>query len=104
MERVYICSPYRGMPYVNTAMAKEYCRYAFEQGFLPIAPHLYFPQFMDDNNPPERDVALQMGLSLMTDCKEVWVFGDTVSEGMKLEIEYANRNNKKIIFKNLEDK
>jgi len=44
-ERVYICSPYSGNTQSNTVKARLYCRLAYDQGFVPIAPHLYYPQF-----------------------------------------------------------
>lgn len=33
-------------------------------------------QFMDENNPNERDLALFVDLVVMGKCQEVWVFGD----------------------------
>ena len=47
---VYICSPYAGgNKEKNIANAQRYCRFAVDSGCLPLAPHLYFPQFMDDS-------------------------------------------------------
>jgi hypothetical protein len=61
---------------------------AFEQGVLPFAPHLLFPQFLDDTNPFERGEGIAMGLQEMVFCQEIWVFGSP-TEGMKAEIEMA---------------
>ena len=47
---VYICSPYSGDVKTNTEKAKDYCRFAVEKGNVPIAPHLLFPQFMDEES------------------------------------------------------
>ena len=44
---VYICSPYAGDVERNVLRARRYCRYAADQGFIPLAPHLLFPQFLD---------------------------------------------------------
>jgi hypothetical protein len=62
-----------------------------ECGVKPIAPHLYFPQFLDDERESERDLGIQMGLSLLKGCSQLWYFGDTVTMGMKHEIDEANR-------------
>lgn len=51
---VYICSPYSGDVEGNVAAARRYCRFAVDQGYIPIAPHLLFPQFLDDSDPKER--------------------------------------------------
>ena len=48
---VYICSPYAGNTVRNILAAQKYCRYAVEQGYLPFAAHLFFPQFLNDENP-----------------------------------------------------
>lgn len=88
---VYICSPLAGDIEVNQAKARRYCRFAVANGYLPIAPHLYFPQFMDDNDSKERNLALFMDIILLSKCAELWVFGDTISKGMSIEIERAKR-------------
>ncbi len=88
---VYICSPYSGDTDVNKKEARKYSRFAVDKGYLPITPHLLFPQFLDDSIPRERELGLFMGIVLLTKCSELWVFGDTVSQGMKIEIAKARR-------------
>lgn len=51
---VYICSPFSGSVDENIAAAQRYSRFAVENGCIPVAPHLLFPQFLDDSNPKER--------------------------------------------------
>ena len=86
---VYICSPYRGSVEKNTENARSYCRMAAERGYIPIAPHLLFPQFMGAETDATRELALHMGTILLTKCHELWYFGDRISEGMKLELNRA---------------
>ena len=95
---VYICSPYSGDTEKNVENAKRYSRFAVDQHCLPITPHIYFTQFMDDNIPAERDTAIFMNLVLMSKCAELWVFGDTVSSGMKAEIDRAKRKHMRIRY------
>ena len=47
-KKVFICSPFRGDMEGNARKAAAYCRMACEQGFLPVAPHLLFPQFLNE--------------------------------------------------------
>ena len=103
---VYICSPYSGDTERNVENAKRYSRFAVDRHYLPITPHIYFTQFMDDNIPEERDTAIFMDLVLMSKCVELWVFGETISSGMKTEIERAKRKHMKIRYftENLEEK
>lgn len=89
MPFVYICSPYRDNPRVNVMRARKYCKFAVEQGKLPIAPHIYFPQFLSETT--ERDKAMRMNFQLLMLCSECWVFGDNITEGMAAEIERAKK-------------
>lgn len=97
IKKIYVCSPYAGPTeeaiVKNTDFAKKACRYVLgvneTEPLMPIAPHLLFPQFMDDSVPKERGIALNFGLNLIMACEEMWVFGDTMSEGMAAEIAFA---------------
>jgi dienelactone hydrolase len=88
---VYIASPFAGDTEINIRRARGYCRFAVQRGYIPIAPHLLFPQFMDDNDGEERELALFFGFVLLSKCKELWVIGSRVSAGMLREIRYAER-------------
>jgi len=90
MMLIFVCSPFQGKK-ENIEKAKKYCRYVLELGYIPIAPHIYFPQFMDDSKPEERRRALEMNKKLMEFCDELWVFGDEITEGMKEEIEHFKK-------------
>lgn len=86
---VYICSPYARDVATNVENARRYSRFAVDNGCIPFAPHLLFPQFLDDNNPKERQLGLFFGNALMSKCAEVWVFGSNISAGMETEIKRA---------------
>ena len=90
---VYICSPYAGEIEYNLRRARGYCRVAVSKGYIPLAPHLHFPQFMDDGNLEERKLGMFFALVLLGKCEEVWVFGSRISEGMAWEIDAAERRN-----------
>lgn len=93
---VYICSPYAGDVDRNSDNARKYSRFAVDNGVLPIAPHLLFPQFMKEET--ERELALFMGMVLLTKCAELWVFGNNLSEGMQAEIAKAEQRNMTIRY------
>lgn len=78
---VYVASAYSGDVTTNTEKAKQYCRFALEQGQIPLAPHLMFPLFMNDDVPEERELAIFMDVILLGKCDELWVFGDHITEG-----------------------
>jgi len=93
---VYICSPFAGDTEVNVEKALKYCRFALGKGRFPIAPHCYLPRFMDDGVPAERELALSFGIRLLYDCRELWIFGTRISEGMNREIRAAKQRGIKI--------
>ena len=96
---VYICSPYsHGCINTNIGNARKYSRFAVDRHYLPITPHIYFTQFMDDTVSEERETAIFMNFVLMSKCVELWLFGDTISAGMKAEIEHAERKHMKIRY------
>ena len=57
---VYICSPFAGDTEGNTEKARRYCRFAVKNGAIPLAPHLLFPQFLDDGKSAERAIGMFM--------------------------------------------
>ena len=96
---VYICSPHsHGCINTNIENARKYSRFAVDRHYLPNTPHIYFTQIMDDTDFEERETAIFMNLVLMSKCVELWVFGDTISAGMKAEIDRAERKHMKIRY------
>lgn len=90
MKKIYICSPYRGEVKKNLENVKRYCRDVAWDG-IPMAPHLYFTQFLDDNSSSDRWRGTNWGLQLLKECSEMRVYADEVSEGMIEEIKEARR-------------
>lgn len=85
----YICSPYSGDVQANTALARQFCGFAVAAGQIPLAPHLLFPQFMNEADPDERELAMCFNKVLLSSCDAVWVYTGRVSKGMRAEIEWA---------------
>lgn len=88
---VYICSPLAGDMDGNMEKTRRYCKFAVRKGAIPLAPHLLFPQFMDDTDSDERALAMFMNMVLLGKCDQLWVFGKTMSEGMAAEIGKAEK-------------
>ena len=98
---VYICSPLR--PILNTEperteelntnikLARDACTLAVYRGFLPVAPHLYFPQFLNDDVAAERNLGLDMGKALLRQCTQLWIISPRISGGMSAEIKEAQK-------------
>ena len=96
MPMVYICSAYSGDVEGNTEKARRYSRFAVDENAIPVTPHLLYPQFMDDGNEAEREMAMHFNYVLLGKCTEVWVFGGVISRGMAREIGIAKKRRMKI--------
>ena len=92
-----ICSPFKGNFRENIALARHYCRLISKnfEDVIPIAPHIYFTQFLNDSIPEERVYAMDANIELLSMCQEIWVFGqgNGISEGMEKEISFAKKHN-----------
>ncbi len=86
---VFICSPYAGDVAENTRRAKKYMRFAVDEGAIPFAPHLLYPQVLNEEDAKERELGLFFGTVWLGKCEELWVFGDIISKGMAREIAWA---------------
>lgn len=97
-RKVYVCSPYRADTREkiedNVKLAESICKSIVRAGNYPVAPHLYFPQFMDDKNEAEREFGIMAGLELMKGCDEIMacLVDQYMSEGMERELTYAANN------------
>lgn len=102
MRLIYVCHPLAN-PSVeeNVKIARKIVDQIIkEQGgeVLPFAPHLYFPQVMNDNEPAERQLGMEYSMYFLRKADEVWVYGDRISEGMKRELEEASGLKLPILF------
>ena len=76
-------------PENSDILGQVFSRQLVALGVMPVAPHLYLPQLLDEAT--EREQALRFCLELVDTCDEVRVFGGRVTAGMKREVEYAKR-------------
>lgn len=98
-KTIYVCSPYKAASLSeadreremkeNVKRAKLACRILVKLGYLPLAPHLYFTQFLEDDDEKEREEGMALGMRWLAVSDELWVFGERISDGMSREISYA---------------
>lgn len=58
-------------------------------GYTPFAPHLLFPQLLDDSKENEREAGICCGLEFLRHCSELWICGTKITDGMRREIQFA---------------
>ena len=92
MKTAYICSPYSGDTKRNKEYARELTLKAIKDGYAPITPHLYITECLDDNEPTQRELGLNVAIALLPVCDIIivgWRYG--ISDGMEREIFKARR-------------
>ena len=65
MKRVIIESPYAGKVRSNIKYAKACLLDSIKRGEAPFASHLLYPQLLNDDEPTERDMGIQLGYAWM---------------------------------------
>ena len=95
---VFLCSPLAGDIEGNIWNARRYAKFMVEKGAIPLAPHLIYPQFLDENDKAQRDLGIFFGLVLLGKCEEIWAFGGSASKGMQMEIAKARKRGMTIRF------
>ena len=96
MRLAFISSAYRGDIAVNKAKAREYAKIAIQRGYIPIVPHLWLTEILDDNIKAERQMGLEMCLELVARCDVFFLCGD-VSGGMAKEYQRACELGKPVV-------
>ena len=90
-KKVYVISKYRGNTEENIRVARYAGDIIIACDNIPVIPHLYFPQFLNDDVPEERVKAINLGVELMKGCDQIWIVGTEISNGMEFEIEAAKK-------------
>lgn len=98
MDKVYIISRYRaftesGIEF-NRKVARYFCRKVILEGKIPIAPHLFYTQFLDESLEKERQIGLDIGLKELREADEflLIIIDGRISEGMRHEIFQATKD------------
>ncbi len=101
MEKVYIISRYSAKTWherrFNKEVTKYYCRRIAEAGKRPVAPHLFYTQFMDDDDPKARRLGLDFAIKDLDECDSflLVIVDGVISSGMRGEIEHVTRTGKR---------
>ena len=89
-KRVYICAPYDGENTRSREKIWGYCLFARERTYAPIAPFLYYPQFMPEIYEKEMQLMRSLALRDLLTSEEIWIFGNNVTLEMENEISCAS--------------
>lgn len=88
--RVIVVSPYRGDVELNKRYLVECLRDCIRRRESPFAGHLFYTQFLNDEDPVQRDAGMACGREWMKSAELVAVYTDIgVSSGMHGDMDYA---------------
>lgn len=82
---VYLCNS-------GTGDTEQYCRFALELGQIQLSPLSLLAAVQDE------ELKTHISSVLLDKCQELWVFGDTITAGMKAAIDVAKRRRQPIRY------
>ncbi|MFC1662917.1 DUF4406 domain-containing protein [Patescibacteria group bacterium] len=99
---VYISHPISGNVKKNVEEVLRICQKIHSKDIIPFAPYLVSLQYLDDNVVRDRELGIDATLETLRRgmVDELWVYGATISAGMKEEIIIANKKGIPVIYKN----
>lgn len=101
---VIVESPFAGDMEANRLYAIRACVDCMKRGEVPYASHLFFPQFLDELTPAERELGLTAGYALWKAATKVVLYCDRgVSGGMMRARERAQKQNIPLETRNLDN-
>jgi len=95
MKKIFVCSAFSGKDKEavkkNVELTIKYCEKITQEGNAPFAPHLIYPQWLNDKT-KERDIGIACGLAFLRVCNALHFFtiGGVISPGMREEITHAH--------------
>lgn len=96
---VIVCSPFGGKE-ENLIRAREYCAREVKAGNIPLAPHLIFPQFLDEAT--ERSKGISFGIEIIKRAGDELHVYETPTDGMQQEIRAAIERGIKVVYMEVE--
>ena len=103
---VYLASPLREDTAEGVLKNMLYARKTQSEiqkcGLKVIATHAWLPLFLNDNDPKERALALNIGQNAIRSCDALIVAGTTISDGVRAEIATALAFKKPVLFYTVE--
>jgi hypothetical protein len=94
MKLIYLAHPLSGREKVNRAKAKLWLKHITESRDEPaavIAPWITESEIWDDSIQAERVQGLERCAAVIERCDELWMCGGRISEGMRFELDVAQK-------------
>jgi hypothetical protein len=90
---VFIAHPIRGDVASNMQKVLVICEQVHKEGHTPIAPYLIAPAHTHDGVIKNREFGVWANLTTFERgyVDELWLYGDGISEGMKIEVALAKK-------------
>ena len=106
MKTIFIGHPIGGDIKGNIEKVLKICAEVHTKEIIPVAPYLISLKYLNDEVVEDR----QLGMDANHECfrrgyiDELWLFGDRISEGMRVEVNLAKELNIPIVPKTEETK
>ncbi|MCP4902599.1 MAG: DUF4406 domain-containing protein [bacterium] len=96
---VFISHPIRGDVEANIESTCHWMRWAIRnKGVSAIAPYIGLLKALNEDDPKERDIGIEIGMDVLLRCDELWLVGTHISEGMQKEADFAHKHDIRVIY------
>lgn len=69
-----------------------------KKGVSAIAPYIGLLLALNEDDPKEREIGLEIGREVILRCDEIWLVGTHISEGMLEDADFAHKHDVKVIY------
>jgi len=84
----------------NRVLIRRLCNHALIMGFNPYASHIFFPEFLAEDDTSRR-LGIECGLMWSRFAEQIWFVtrrGETLTEGMSLVLDFYIRESRPLRF------
>jgi peroxiredoxin len=104
VKTVMVISPFRASAtrsrFQHLEHAKKLCALAARSGAAPFASHVFYPQFLNEDDDEDRQLGLDCEKVWIAGCNELWVWDAWgISDGMKSAILFAKSRGVPVRFR-----
>jgi hypothetical protein len=101
-EFVIIESPYSGNLQENLQYLKRCLRDSWERGEHPLASHGYYPMFLNESDPKERQAGIEAGYQLWPLASKIIFYSDYgMSKGMEAALDRAVHHRLEVVTRSI---
>ena len=83
----FICAPFTGDVDRYAEIVRERCKFAYDQGYIPVAPYMMYPRIYTEKDEDTNEFVAMLSINLLFSCDEFWLFVEDSPRRVHMTIE-----------------